>query len=280
MLRPAKSRLNGLPNTAQGLSRALPRSPVSLFVSLAVIVCAAYARDAEARPSARSCKLPPISIAKLHGKTPRQVRATLSPVLGPPMVETNQLQDGGAFASLSEADGQDGVSQRFDWGGPNGSVEVVYQRGHAHLVSLRLQESATQHRGRTLDPCRPFSKGALAKAAGVRLPKKPTSARRLHGQTSYRFDLRTAAREQPSWMLRVRCHGTDRCVDLSVFFPLYVPRPGEFSLPVVSQRTESAPLPSPAVPIVVEKASAQVPPSADAAPAALAGSPRRILQPN
>jgi hypothetical protein len=157
------------------------------------------------------------------------VRAFLSPSLGPPVVETNQLPDGGSFARLDVADQQDGVSQRFAWGGSEGSVEIVYQRGRAHLVSVRLEEYETIVRSRSVQPCKPWTKEALAARAGLKLPNKPSNTRQAQGQLTLRFDIATTQKKTADWVVRMRCAGNDnKCVDVSVYFPLHVP-PGEES---------------------------------------------------
>ncbi len=182
-----------------------------------------------ASPSPRSCTPPQLDVAKLYAKNPREVRGLLSPTLGPPVVETNQLPDGGSFARLDVADQQDGVSQRFAWGGSEGSVEIVYQRGRAHLVSVRLEEYETIVRSRSVQPCKPWPKEALAGRAGLKLPKKPSNTRQAQGQMTLRFDIQANQKKTADWVVRMRCAGNDsKCVDVSVYFPLHVP-PGEES---------------------------------------------------
>lgn len=202
------------------------RRLASLCALCAVVMTVTMATKESNASQLRQCQPPQVDVTKLYGKNPREVRALLSPVLGPPTVETNQLPDGGAFARLDLADQQDGVSQRYLWGGTEGSIEVVYQRGRAHLVSVRLEEFETVVRSRNVMPCKPWAKDALTTRVGLKLPKKAASSRQTRGQVSFRFDLHGAPK-QADWVARVRCFGNEqKCIDVSLYFPLHTP-PGD-----------------------------------------------------
>ena len=253
----------------------LPRivSRVAPFCAIVLAVSAAGAADAS---QLRQCQPPAVDVNKLYGRNPREVRAILSPLLGPPAAETNQLPDGGTFARLDIADQQDGVSQRYFWGGTEGSLEVVYQRGRAHLASIRLEEFETVVRSRTVMPCKPWPRDALALRVGLRLPKKATTARQSRGQTSYRYDLHTSVKQQSSWVVRVRCGSNEtKCVDIGVYFPLHVP-PGDESLASMQITAQPA---IAAQPVIVPEPSRTEARAFDATPAPVPGE-RRPLKTN
>jgi hypothetical protein len=159
----------------------------------------------------RRCEQNPVPLQDLQGKTPRETRAALSSVLGPPVVETNQLPDGGQFARLELADLQDGVTQRYTWG--QGTLDVVFQGGHAQLVALRLDEYETYVRSAMVLPCDPLSREQWSKVIGINLPRKASTSKMGRGQSSLRYD-------QKPWMVRLRCQVADtRCTDASIYLP-------------------------------------------------------------
>ena len=160
----------------------------------------------------RHCEQNPVPLQNIQGSSPREARAELSSVLGPPTIETNQLPDGGQFARLELADLQDGVTQRYTWG--EGTLDLVFQTGHVQLAALRLDEYETYVRGKMVLPCEPLSREQWSKVTGVSLPRKASTSKMGRGQTSFRY-------EKKPWMVRLRCSsGNDtHCTDASVYLP-------------------------------------------------------------
>ena len=193
-----------------------------------IVVAAVWAGEAEA---ARVCQAPPVGVSELAGRNPREVRALLQPVLGPPLFETNQLSDGGTFAKLVEADAQDGVSQRYAWGGDSGSADITFMHGRATTVELHLNEFETAHGEQVLTACQSWPRDRIAAAAGFKLPRQSSSgAHRL-----FRYELGHGT------IARARCNeGSARglCTAISVYLPAER-RPASRD-PVVVQATPRA----------------------------------------
>jgi len=171
-----------------------------------------YASQAEAL---RVCDVPDLPLAKLAERSPREVRALLQPLVGAPLIETNQLPDGGTFDRLEIADNEDGVSQRFAWGADAGTIDISYQHGRAELVAMHLAEFEEQRGTQIIDPCQGWPRDSLAEKAGLTLPKRAVSIRPARTLSIYRYDLANR------WTARLRCAAAGafgRCMELNVVF--------------------------------------------------------------
>ncbi len=147
------------------------------------------------------------------------MRRVLQPLVGAPLAETNQLADGGTFAKLEEADLQDGVGQRFPWGGDAGSIEIIYQKGRADLVALRLAEFDQVEGTHVIEACAGWSRDSLAQRAGVTLPKHSTNVRRGRALSIYRYDLSGHS------IIRMRCASVHtECMEINTLFGSQVAR--------------------------------------------------------